>query len=147
MEIMEGHIIYKTETAAPITVRDDLGASHIVLSHEIYLLMGEPWIEPMSGNVFGGKIQMKRLTLESKTICRFFYKIAGMEMDWQSFIPRFFPECANFQARDLSLLNIHGWMEQIDLAEQNIGFIHIGHNRCAMNDVDVAKKCTGELWK
>jgi len=79
METMHGHIVYKTETAAPITVRDHLGASHIVLSHEIYLLMGEPWTEPMSDNSSGGKIQMKRLTLESKATYRFFYKIAGME--------------------------------------------------------------------
>ena len=147
METMHGHIVYKTETAAPITVRDDLGASHIVLSHEIYLLMGEPWIEPMSGNGFGGKIQMKRLTLESKATYRFFYKIAGMEMDWQLFIPRFFPESADFQAGDLSLLNTYGWMEQVDLAEQNIRFVHIGHNRYAVNGVDVAKECAGELWK
>ena len=79
METMHGHIVYKTETAAPITVRDDLDASHIVFSYEIYLLMGEPWTEPMSGNGSGGKIQMKRFTLESKATYRFFYKIAGME--------------------------------------------------------------------
>ncbi len=129
METMHGHIVYKTETAAPITVHDDLGASHIVLSHEIYLLMGEPWTEPMSGNGFGGKIQMKRLTLESKATYHFFYKIAGIEMDWQCFIPHFFPENADFQARDLSLLNTYGWMEQADLAEQNIGFVQCSQFR------------------
>jgi hypothetical protein len=91
METMDGHVVFKTETSAPITVRDDLGASHIILSHGIYILMGESWTESMSGNGFGGKIQMKHLTLEFKATCRFFYKIARMEMNWQSFHPPFLP--------------------------------------------------------
>jgi hypothetical protein len=56
----------------------------------------------------------------------FYYKIDGLEMEWQRFVPALFPPTDGTNDLDSAILNTLGWQPQAELIAQNIGFLAQG---------------------
>ena len=67
-------------------------------------------------------------------------------MEWQAFVPSFFPPKQEPAPPDLASLNKFGWRAQAALKSQGIGFIHVGLERHMVKGKDVAEKCVAKFW-
>ena len=114
-----GHIMYSGQFVA----REDSGCTKFCLSWELYLLCGEPSVEPAIGNRFNYVIKHFKLVDDD---LQFQYKIHDLEMDWQIFKPVFLFPPNPTADNDLTNLSTWGWQPQAALSRQNIGMVSMG---------------------
>src|SRR5436190_1833316 len=100
-----GKTLIATEQSYPIVARDDLGASSFILSYELYLFFGESEAEIKLGQGFGYKIRHRKLSIAATSRFDFWYKVEGLDMEWENFVPLFFPEPQSDNTHDLSRLS------------------------------------------
>lgn len=62
-------------------------------------------------------------------------------MEWESFVPSFFPPRKEDAPPDLATLNTFGWRTQATLKDQGIGFILAGYERYMIKGKEVAEEC------
>jgi hypothetical protein len=142
---IHGHTIITTNPDEPIVVRDDLGASNWVLSHDLYLQFGEPPVEEKYGS---DRIRHWKLTNKGRQEFKFYFKFIGLNMEWQQFFPSFFPPTDPDVGEDnLAILNTIGWKGQSELDAQGIGFITKGSCRYAVMTENGARDCVEYLWR
>ena len=142
-----GNILIATDQSSPIVARDDLGATSFILSHEYYLFFGAPESVIRLGQGFGYQIPHRRITIEATSRFDFWYKLEGLDMDWEKFMPLFFLEPEPDNERDLSLQSTFGWKAQAALERSGIGFIHFGRERYIVSSKEAGEKVVQDLWK
>lgn len=145
MTLSSGETLYSTTT--PIIARDDLGAGPLILSSQVYFSFGCPPTKIRNGRGFGYSIRHLVLTAASKMKYKFYFKLDGMEMEWNEFEPVFFEEAENSHPRDLALISTLGWKQQAALGTVGIGFVHKGYTRYAVSGLKAATDCTESLWR
>jgi hypothetical protein len=112
----------------------------------MYNILGNPKTDIAHGRGFGNQIPHLVLTQEAKAAFRFFYKIAGMQMEWKEFTPVFFQDNPEADPKDLALLCTFGWKHQAALSDDGMGFIHKGYKRYVVSGKAVAEGCVKDLW-
>ena len=95
--------------------RDDPGAGALILSAMMYNVLGAPRTEEALGQGFGYRIPHRVLHPEAKALCKFFYKIIGVEMEWKEIVPVFFQDNPDAEHNDLALMCSFGWKPQAAL--------------------------------
>ena len=112
----------------------------------MYNILGNPTTELAHGQGFGYRIPYLVLTPEAKAAFKFFYKIAGMQMDWKEFTPIFFQDNLQADPNDLALLCTFGWKPQAALSDDGMGFVHRGYKRYIVSGQAAAEDCVKDLW-
>lgn len=91
MKPVRGFTISSSTRETLIVVRDDLGCTNSVLCYGLYFQFGEPPIVEREENGFNYRIRHLKLTDEAARNFLFYFKFAGLYMEWQRFYPSFFP--------------------------------------------------------
>jgi hypothetical protein len=121
---------------------------HLLSSRtKLYCFFGEPEVEIKLGQGFGYKIRHRKLTIAATSRFDFWYKLEGLDMEWENFVPLFFPEPESDNAHDLSHLSTFGWKPQAALDKSGIGFIHFGRERYIVSDGEAGGKVVQHLWR
>jgi hypothetical protein len=142
-----GNTLIATDRSSPIVARDDLGATSFILSNDLYHFFGEPESIHAEGQGFGHKILHYKLSVRTTSQFDFWYKLDGLDMEWEKFVPLFFPEPESNDPRDLSRLSTFGWKSQAALKNSGIGFVHFGRERYIVSGGEAAQKVAQYLWK
>jgi hypothetical protein len=142
-----GNTVITTDQSVPIVCRDDLGATSFILSHDLYYFFGEPDAKIKYGRGFGYKIPHLQLTNTSKMQFRFWYKVDGLDMEWELFVPVFFSEFETDDAKDLVCQSTFGWKPQVALGNSGIGIMHLGTERYMISSKDAAENVAKYLWR
>ena len=139
--------LIKTDHSTPIVVRDDLGATSFILSHNWYRYFGEPDTTLKFGRGFGYSIPHRKLTDGAKASSKFWYKLDGLNMDWECFEPLFFLDQEPNNGQDLASFCTFGWKPQAALKSLGIGFVHLGIECYIVSGRESAEKVVKEMWK
>jgi hypothetical protein len=143
----DGNTLITTDQSSPIVCRDDLGATSFILSHDLYHYFGEPGAMIKYGNGFGYQIPHLKLTDASKEQFKFFYKVDGLLMKWEAFVPAFFSDAGADDYKDLTCRSTFGWKPHAALGDSGIGIIHMGTRRYMVSRKNAAEKVAQYLWK